>query len=270
MTRPDSLPRRARMAACLLLAMLALPARPAAAQEAAGPGFTPDPGEPIEVVSDTAEWKRAENMAIFTGRVDAVQGTMRLRADKVYVHYLPRGADAAAQGTQGKQGTQDAKQGTQDAKEEGASGASGQRITKIDARGNVIITDVNDQTATGDWAIYDVPGRRITMGDTVVLTQGENVIRGQKLISNLDTGETRVIAGETGAAGTQGGRVRSLFVTEGEGKADAASGNPAPGTLPSENPGGARSGGEHSGGENSGGENSGRTGAPASGAGSAP
>ena len=65
----------------------------AMAQEEAqetGDGFTDDPGEPTEVVSDTAEWKRAENLAIFTGRVDAVQGTMRLRADKVFVHYVQK------------------------------------------------------------------------------------------------------------------------------------------------------------------------------------
>ena len=48
--------------------------------------------------------------------------------------------------------------------------------------------------------------------DAVVLTQGENVIRGQKLEMNLDTGQTVVDAGASGASGTQGGRVRSLFV----------------------------------------------------------
>ena len=195
--------------ALILVAAAAGLAAPSAgfAQGTGGPAFSPDPGEPIEVVSDTAEWKRSENVAIFTGRVDAVQGTMRLRADQVFVHYLPREetparAPAAA----------DTPEGFDPAPEAGPG--SSQRITRIDARGNVTITDDDDQTATGDWALYDVPGRRITMGDTVVLTQGDSVIRGQKLVSNLDTGETQVVAGDTGSAGTQGGRVRSLFVTD--------------------------------------------------------
>ena len=90
--------------------------------------------------------------------------------------------------------------------------APGQSITKIDAKGNVIITDIDGQTAVGDWALYDMKKREIYMGDTVVLTQGENVIRGQKLVMNLDTGQTVVDAGAAGAEGSQGGRVRSVFV----------------------------------------------------------
>ncbi|MGD1935700.1 MAG: LptA/OstA family protein [Candidatus Phaeomarinobacter sp.] len=186
---------------CLALGLLAVPAT-LMAQETDG-GFTDDPGEPIEVVSDTAEWKRLENLAIFTGKVDAVQGTMRLRADKVFVHYVQK---------------EDAKQAPAEDVPEGFEAdpspgpAPGQSITKIDAKGNVIITDIDGQTAVGDWALYDMRKREIYMGDTVVLTQGENVIRGQKLVMNLDTGQTVVDAGTAGAGGSQGGRVRSVFV----------------------------------------------------------
>lgn len=178
------------------------------AQEAQnGGGPVNDPNEPIEVISDTAEWKRSESVAIFTGKVDAVQGTMRLRADKVFVHYVQKDdsaktADAAP--------AEDVPEGFEADPEPGPG--PGQSITKIDAKGHVIITDAEDQTANGDWALYDVKTRKIYMGDTVVLTQGENVIRGQKLVMNLDTGQTVVDAGDTGNTGTQGGRVRSLFV----------------------------------------------------------
>lgn len=221
--------RPGAVAAALLAGVLmGLGGSPAAfAQEAGGTGFTPDPGEPIEVVSDTAEWKRAENVAIFTGRVDAVQGTMRLRADQVFVHYLPQETGETAEAAPENP---DAETPEGFEAEPEAGPGSSQRITQIDARGNVIITDVDDQTATGDWALYDVPGRRITMGDTVVLTQGENVIRGQRLVSNLDTGETQVEAGDAGAGGTQGGRVRSLFVTDGP----APDGDATTGETPAE------------------------------------
>jgi len=169
-----------------------------AAQAQDAGGFTSDPNEPIEIVSDTAEWKRKENVAIFSGRVDAVQGTMRLRADQVFVHYVQKDASADAAEPDGDAA--------------GSETPQGQSITKIDAKGNVIITDEEDRTANGDWALYDVKTRRIFMGDTVVLTQGDNVIRGQKLVMNLDSGETVLDAGTAGAGGTEGGRVRSLFV----------------------------------------------------------
>ncbi len=179
-----------------------------------GGGFTSDPGEPIEVVSDTAEWKRAESVAIFTGRVDAVQGTMRLRADKVFVHYVQKEEKDTEPAP-----AEDVPEGFEAEPEAGPE--PGQSITKIDAKGNVIVTDVDEQTAEGDWALYDVKTRKIYMGDTVVLTQGESVIRGQKLVMNLDTGETVVDAGAPGADGTQGGRVRSLFVPADDKKKDA-------------------------------------------------
>lgn len=203
-------------AACFALSLAAAAAivmPQAIAQEAApstGDGFTDDPGEPIEVVSDTAEWKRAENVAIFTGRVDAVQGTMRLRADKVFVHYVQKEKEEGAAKAEPEPVEEDVPEGFEGDPEPGP--APGQSITKIDAKGNVIITDIDGQTAVGDWALYDMKKREIYMGDTVVLTQGENVIRGQKLVMNLDTGQTVVDAGTAGADGSQGGRVRSVFV----------------------------------------------------------
>ncbi len=209
----------------MLASVALLFAGAASAQQDQEGGFTPDPGEPIEVVSDTAEWRRAENVAIFTGRVDAVQGTMRLRADKVWVHYEPREEEAEAAPEE------EVPEGFE--AEEDSGPGSAQSITKIDAKGHVIITDVDEQTAEGDWALYDVATRRIYMGDTVVLTQGESVIRGQKLVVNLDTGESQMVAGDAGTGGTEGGRVRSLFVPGGE---SASSGEAAAEeAAPSEN-----------------------------------
>jgi len=185
------------------------------AQEEAGDGFTNDPGDPIEVISDKAEWVRSQSVAIFTGKVDAIQGTMRLRADKVWVHYVERDKSEEKK-------AEDVPEGFEGDEEPGPG--PGQSITKIDAKGSVIITDDEDQTANGDWALYDVKVRKIYMGDTVVLTQGDNVIRGQKLEMDLDTGQTVVDAGSSGASGTQGGRVRSLFVPADEKKNEGGDG----------------------------------------------
>ena len=42
---------------------------------------------PIEITADTLEVRNTENLAIFRGDVDAIQGDMLLKADMLIVHY---------------------------------------------------------------------------------------------------------------------------------------------------------------------------------------
>ena len=65
------------------------------------------------------------------------------------------------------------------------------QITKIEAKGEVVITSDKDQTTTSDWALYDVPAQLVTVGGNVVLTQGQNVLKGDRLVIDLKTGESR-------------------------------------------------------------------------------
>ena len=74
---------------------------------------------------------------------------------------------------------------------EWASAANGTKITRIYARGDVVINSDQDQTTTGDLADYDVPGQMVTVSGNVVLTQGKNVLKGDRLVINLTTGESR-------------------------------------------------------------------------------
>ncbi len=83
------------------------------------------------------------------------------------------------------------------------------QITKIEAKGEVVITSEDDQTTTSDWAIYDLPAQQVTVGGNVVLTQGKNVLKGDRLVIDLTTGESRFE--NTGNAAT-GGRIRALFM----------------------------------------------------------
>ena len=102
-----------------------------------------------------------------------------------------------------------------------ATAEDGTQITKIEAKGDVIITSDKDQTTTSDWALYDVPGQTVTVGGNVVLTQGKNVLKGDRLVIDLKTGESRFEnTGNTAA----GGRIRALFMPKQEG-ADAKSGD---------------------------------------------
>ena len=136
--------------------------------------------EPIEITADSLEVKQSENLAIFRGDVDAVQGNMLLRADQLFVHYR---------------------------KDNDTSDEPG--IARIDAEGNVFISSP-DETAQGAKAIYSVDDQKIWVSGHVILTQGDNIIEGDQLELDLKSGESRVLSKKTGAGG--GKRVRGVFI----------------------------------------------------------
>lgn len=157
-----------------LLAAAVLPADALAQGQGPFGGFKHDRSAPIEITSDALEVRQAQNLAVFSGEVVAGQGTLRLTADRVEVTY-----DAEAE----------------DDSETGA-------IQNLEATGNVFISN-GAETAQGSEAQYDVESGLITMTGDVVLTQGQNVISGQRLTINLNEGQGRVE-----------GRVKSIFTPQ--------------------------------------------------------
>ena len=55
-----------------------------------------------------------------------------------------------------------------------------------------------DQTATGDTGLFDMKSNTVTMTGNVLVSQGPNVLRGERLVVDLTTGVSRVDAGITG------------------------------------------------------------------------
>jgi lipopolysaccharide export system protein LptA len=135
-------------------------------------GFKHDETQPIEIAADTLEVREADKVAVFSGTVDAQQGTLRLTADTIEVAYG------------------------------NGEGGTGQ-IRRMKATGNVFIVN-GAETASGDWAKYNVAGGLIEMGGTVTLTQGGNIIKGASLTIDLKTGQGKI----QGGAGV---RVKSTF-----------------------------------------------------------
>ena len=136
-----------------------------AGAEQKGPfgGFKHDSNAPIEIAADSLEVRQAENLAIFSGAVDAAQGTLRLTADKVTVNYG------------------------------GGEGENG-RIDRLRAEGKVFLSN-GAETAAGQWADYDVAGGSVSMGGGVTLTQGDNAISGQTLSIDLNAGRGQISGG---------------------------------------------------------------------------
>ena len=75
-------------------------------------------------------------------------------------------------------------------------------IRRLEARGSVVVTQ-KDQVVTGETAVFDTRTNLITMLGGVVLTQGKNVLRGDRLMVDMTTGVSRVES--------DSGRVQGLF-----------------------------------------------------------
>jgi lipopolysaccharide export system protein LptA len=185
--RQPSSRSRSQVGLGLLLAFLLLAGSAVAQQEAQPQRKAAQEEDPVEIVSDSLVVEQEKQLATFTGNVDAVQGEMRLRADKLLVYYQEDNEQAGA-----------------------AQPAGGdQAIQRIEAMGNVFVTRPGE-TAKGDNGTYQP-----ATGDvTVVLTRGQNVIRGARLLSNRRTGQSTVYAAAPGSIGKPEQRVRALFKPE--------------------------------------------------------
>jgi lipopolysaccharide export system protein LptA len=170
----------------MLLAVAALGALacfPAAARAqdfgAAFAGFDTGSNEPIQIEADKLEVRDPEKIAIYTGNVKVRQGETVLEAPELRVFYTGEPTQTA---------------------ESGAQAAPGSQVSRIEAGPHVTVTS-KDQTASGNQAVLDMTQDLITMTGSVVLTQGPNIVRGERLIVNLKTKQGSMA----------GGRVQTLI-----------------------------------------------------------
>lgn len=156
---------------------------------------------PIEVTSDSLEVLQEDNKAIFTGHVVVIQGKVRLKADKMTVHYA------------GKQDSQK-KPEPKKTKEAGKGDNPETAIKKIEAEGSVFLSTPME-TASGASGVYDVDRQEIRLNDNVVLTRGKNVLKGSRLTYSFATGKSSLTGGSKPPGGNgKNERVRALFVPE--------------------------------------------------------
>lgn len=140
-------------------------------------------GKPLDIEADSLTIHDAEKEALFDGNVLTRQGGMDMRSASLRVFY--GGGEKAG-------------------REQGGAAS----VTKVRAEGSVLITTDKDQAVTSEWAVYDAASRIVTIGGNVVLTQKENVIKGERLVIDLNTGRSRFE--DRGNVATNG-RVRMLF-----------------------------------------------------------
>jgi lipopolysaccharide export system protein LptA len=151
-------------------------------------GFSRNRKDPVKIEANALEVRDRDKTAVFMGNVVVVQGETTLRCSELKVFYE---GDTLTGQTQ----------------KVAAAGTAAQRIRRLEAGGGVIIT-AKEQKATGDSGVYDLRANTMTLNGNVVVTQGQNVMQGDRLVVELGTGTSRLEAG--GKPGPN--RVKGLFV----------------------------------------------------------
>jgi lipopolysaccharide export system protein LptA len=137
--------------------------------------------EPIQIESDRLEVLDKEHKAIFSGNVLVVQGTSLIKAGRMTVYYVAGQTSTAGAGA----------------------------IDHLEVDDTVYLKS-NDQVVTGDRGTFDMKTEIFTMtGKEVVLTQGESVLVGCKLVANMGAGTAKLEGCGTSSSGS--GRVKVLL-----------------------------------------------------------
>ena len=207
--RSTLLRKIAHAAARAAVALAAIAAGDAAAQSAvtgvpnAMQGFSQNRDQPIQIEAATLEMRDKKKEATFSGNVKVVQGDTTMTSKILVVFYESSQAPATTPAANSKAA---AKSVPMQSATPGPDGSSS--IKRLEARGHVVVTQ-KDQVVTGETAVFDTKTNLITMLGSVVLTQGKNVLRGDRLMVDMTTGVSRVES--------DSGRVQGLFQSSGQG-----------------------------------------------------
>jgi lipopolysaccharide export system protein LptA len=123
---------------------------------------------------------------LFVGNVHATQAELTLDTERLTVAY------SSKPGATG-----------------GSTSGGGVQIHRLDAAGGVVVHSPSE-TAKGDLGIYDLDRKLITIIGNVRLMQRDNVVTGQRLVINLDSGRAVIDGGPPGV-NSSGGRVTGHF-----------------------------------------------------------
>jgi lipopolysaccharide export system protein LptA len=138
-----------------------------------------DSSAPIDFGADHIELQDKSGRGILSGNVKVRQAEMTLDSARMIVTYTGQVVDGS------------------------------QQVSRLDAAGNVVVTRP-DQSARGQYAVYDLNKHLITMLGGVTLVQNANRVNGARLTINMDTGRAVIDGSSAGSpSGATGGNVTS-------------------------------------------------------------
>ncbi len=138
---------------------------------------------PIDVASDRIEVQDRADRAFFVGNVKVRQASLSLDTERLTVAY---------------------------------SSGGGIQIRRLDASGGVVVRSPSE-TARGDFGIYDLDKRLITLIGAVRLSRRGSEVNGSRLVIDLESGRAVIDGGPPGV-GQQGGRVTGHFTVPQRGR----------------------------------------------------
>ncbi len=136
-----------------------------------------DTNAPINVAADRIEVQDRADRAIWSGNVVVQQGQLTLSAQRLTLAYTTAG---------------------------------GLEIDRLDGSGGVTVRSPSE-TARGDFGVYDVRRRTITLIGDVRLERGGSSLSGARLTIDMNSGRAVVDGGAAGI-GESGGRVTGRFL----------------------------------------------------------
>ncbi len=142
---------------------------------------------PVEITADEFVGLNQQGLAIYRGRVEAVQNQNRLRCSELRVQFARRDGQASAR--------------------PGGGFGDAERYICEGPVWYVTPTEV----ARGNHAVYVAAQETVTLTGDVVLRQGQNVAQGDVLTINTRTNDSRLASNNTAAGGS---RVRSVLYPE--------------------------------------------------------
>jgi lipopolysaccharide export system protein LptA len=152
-------------------------------------GFSQNRDKPLKISSASLEVRDKDKVATFSGDVHLVQGDTTLRSKTLVVFYDDE-SDAASKPDAQKPAKPAAGAANADA------APISQQIRRVEAKGGVLVTQ-KEQSATGESGIFDMQANTVTLLGNVVISQGQNVVRGDRLTVDLNSGVSRVECGKT-------------------------------------------------------------------------
>jgi lipopolysaccharide export system protein LptA len=170
----------------------------------------------VVTARDSLEWYDQKQIAVARGDAVAVRdNAKRIRADVLTAHMTktkPAGANPQAKPAKpnppGPPGNND----------------ESSRISRVDAQGNVVVSTPTD-VGHGDYGVYNADTGIVTLLGNVTISRGENAIRGQYAVVDLNNNVSRMLPAAP-ASGAPPARVEGLFVREDQaGVSGTGSGN---------------------------------------------
>jgi lipopolysaccharide export system protein LptA len=134
---------------------------------------------PVDVSADRIEVQDRADRAIFAGNVHVKQEELTLDTQRLTIAYSS------------------------------GQGQGGVQIKRLDAAGGVVVHSPSE-TARGDFGIYDLDRKLITLIGNVQLNREQNQVNGARLVIDLDSGRATIDGGPAGV-NQSGGRVTGHF-----------------------------------------------------------